>query len=424
MRLMALFLIPLGSFSQLHKTFNIGDSMPLLTFRNIFNKPGITISTSDFNGKLIIFDFWNVWCASCILAFPKMERLQQEFGDKIKVLLVTNNTDEEIKSLFKRIKSPDLPIIFNDTILNTLFPHISVPHHVWVNPDGRVQFITDGYNATSSNVIKVLRGQDFNLHVKEEAIDFERDAALWKEGNGRLQKYINGYSYSMTKIEEYGPTIMDIIEDSVNKTIGFKFINASLKDMYKIAFGGSVIISNTEFYYENRILYKISGGNKIFKFPSDPDGISDWEKKNIFCYESRWKLNNEKLAYQNLQNDVNKFFPYSVNVEELDVMCYLLKMATNSAPIETLCEEKKFEYNDSLFSIKNMPVSALLESLNGLKIFESTPVIDETNCSTNIDISLVNAFESIPSLKKELLRNGFILEQGKKKIKMLIISDK
>lgn len=421
---MVLFLIPLSSYSQIHKALNIGDSIPLITFRNIFNKPGNTLSLSDFSGKLIIFDFWNVWCASCILAFPKMEKLQQEFGDKIKVLLVTNNSDEEIKRLFKRIKSPDLPIISNDRILNTLFPHVSVPHHVWINPDGHVQFITDGYNASSANVTKVLERRNFNLHVKNEAIDFERDSALWKEGHGRLQKYINSYSYSMTKIEEYGPTIMDIIKDSANKTIGFKFINASLKDMYKIAFGGSVITSNTDFYYENRILYKIPGGNKTFKFPSNPDSIPKWEKKNIFCYESKWKLNNEKQAYQYLQNDVNRFFPYSVNVKEKDVMCYLLKRVSDSEPIKTLNGKKEFVYTDSLFRIKNLPVSVFLKSLNGLKIFESMPVIDETNCSTNIDVSLINAFGSIASLKKELLRNGFRLEQGKKKISMLIINEK
>lgn len=422
MRLVVLFLIPLGSYSQLHKTLNIGDSIPPMTFRNIFNKPGTTLSINSFRGKLIILDFWNVWCGSCIEAFPKMEKLQQQFGDKIKVLLVTNNDDEEIKRLFTKIKSPGLTIISGDSVLNNSFPHNTVPHHVWINPDGRVQFITDGYNATEANITKVLKGENFNLHVKNEAADFEIDSSLWKEGNGRLQKYITGYSYGMRKVEEYGGGMMSFIKDTINKTSGFKFVNISLCDLYKIAFGGS--FNTSEFYYNNRILYRIPGGDKRFKYPSYPDSILNWEKENVICYESRWKLENDTLAYQYLQHDVNRLFPYSVKAENAEVMCYSLSCLDNSAPVITSGEDKIFEYTDTSFCMKNMPVSALVGTLNGLDLFKSTPVVDDTYLTKNIDVVIRNAFTNIAELKIQLLKNGFALQPGRKKIKMLVIGNK
>lgn len=425
MRLVALFLIPLGGYSQLHKTFNIGDSMPSITFNNIFNKPGVSISLNDYKGKLIIIDFWNRWCGTCIEAFPKMEKLQNEFGDKIKILLVTNDKDKELVKLFKKVKLPALTIIPNDSALNGMFPHVAVPHHVWINPDGRIQFITDGYNATAQNVSKVLEGKDVNLHVKWEATDFDEDADLWKEGKGRLQKYINNYSFGMTSLNEFiNSTYFGFRKDTINNTCGFKFVNTALIDFYKIAFGGSINYQNKDFYRNNRVQFSDSSGNKFFDYPIDTDSILGWQKRNLISYESKWNLNNDSLAYQYLREDANRFFPFSVKVENKEVSCYILKRAGNFNSIKSMSKEKLYEYTDTSFILKKMPVSIIIESLNGLELFKYSPVIDETNCSSNIDINLVRAFADMATLKKQLLRNGLLLEQGKRKMRMLVISPK
>lgn len=424
MRLMVLFLIPLGSYSQLNKIFNIGDSMPPITFSNIFNKPGLSISLNDYKGKLIIIDFWNRWCGSCIEAFPKMEKLQHEFGDKIKILLVTSDKNEEVAKLFKRFKQPSLTIISNDSILNSMFPHASVPHHVWINPDGCIQFITDGYNATAQNVSKVLDGKDVQLPIKHAGTDVDENSDLWKEGKGRLQKYINNYSISMTKINEIESTGFTIIKDTVNKTFGFKFVNTSLLVFYKIAFGESINFQNKDFAKNNRIQFNVSGGYKNFEYPVETDSIPGWEERNFVCYESKWKINNESLAYQYLQDDANRFFPYLVKVEIKEVPCYILRKADNFNILNTGNKEKSFEHTDTSFILKNMHVSTIIESLNGLELFKNLPVIDETNHSSNIDIKLIKAFTNITILKKQLLRNGLILEQGKRKIRMLVINPK
>ena len=424
MRLVVLFLIPFGGYSQVHKTFNIGDSMPPMTFSNIFNKPGSSISLSDYKGKLIIIDFWNRWCGTCIEAFSKMEKLQNEFGEKIKILLVTNDKAEEVAKLFKRFKQPALTIISNDSMLNNMFPHAAVPHHVWINPDGRIQFITDGYNATARNVSKVLDGKDVKLHIKNEATDVDEDSDLWKEGNGRLQKYITNYSFAMTKINEIASTGFTFLKDTVNNTCGFKFVNTSLLDLYKVAFGGSIDYQNKDFAKNNRIQFNVSGGSEIFEYPVETDSIPGWEEKNFVCYESKWRIHNDSLAYRCLQDDVNRFFPFLVKVETKEVPCYILKKAGNFNSLKSGSKEKVYEYTDTSFILKNMAVSIIIESLNGLELFKSSPVIDETNDSSPINIHLRKAFTDIAILKKQLLKNGFILEEGKRNMKMLVISPK
>lgn len=424
MRLVVLFIIPLGCYAQFNQTFNIGDSIPPLVFRSIFNQPGTSISLSDYKGKLIIIDFWNRWCGSCIEAFPKMEKLQKEFGNKIKILLVTTDKGEALVKLFKQIRMPSLSIVSNDTVLNNMFPHITVPHHVWINPDGRIQFITDGYNATSQNVSKVLGRKAIKLQLKTELTDVDADADLWKEGNGRFQKYITNYSFAMSKINEDWHTGFGFYKDTVNNTCGFKFVNSLLLDLYKVAFGGNINYYFKDYTQNNRIQFSSKEVSDFFKYPIETDSIPAWEQRNSISYESRWKIKNDSLAYHYLQDDASRFFPFNINVEIKEVACYILKKAPHFSGTKYLNKEKVFDYTDSTYIQKNTPVLYLIESLNGIQLFKNTPVIDETFYTESIDISMTNAFTDIVTLKKQLFKNGFILEEGKRKMRMLVIGSK
>jgi len=424
MRLVVLFLIPLGGYAQTGKTFNIGDIMPPLTFSNTFNQPGSPLSPQDYKGKLVIIDFWSHWCGSCIEAFPKMEKLEKEFSNKIKILLVTPDKKEEVVKLFKRFKVPELTILYGDTLLSSMFPHITVPHHVWINPDGRIQFITDGYNATAQNILKVLEGKKILLPLKKELEDIDRDADLWKEGNGRFQKYITNYSFNMSRVNENWDHGSGFTKDTVSKTCGFKFVNSPLIDLYKVAFEGAIDYQVGYFGMNNRVQLIGSRVHGFLDYPVNSDSIPAWEERNIICYESKWKTQNDSVAFKYLQDDANRFFPFAVKVETKDVSCYILKLAPGFSGIKSSNKEKLFEYTDSTFILKNMPVSYIIESMNHQELFKTIPVIDETNYSADIDINLKNAFTDIETLKKQLLQNGLQLEKGLRKLRMLVISDK
>ena len=416
MRLMVLFLIPLGSYAQQKKTLNIGDTIPPLIFTNVFHNSGKPVSLDDFRGKLVILDFWNRWCHACVASFPEMEKLQNRFGDKIKILLVTSDADTDLVKLFKRVKLPDLPIIFSDTVLNKLFPHTTVPQHVWITAEGRVQFITDGYNATNNNIAKAIEGNTLSLHLKREVSDFNSDEPLWTEGNGRLQKYITAYSFGMNRIEENAATASLMNKDSANKTVGFKFLNIPLLDLYKMAFGNSLF--NSVYNYNNRIIFDLPEKDNWLQRPASNDGLNDWAKKNLVCYESHWSAVNDSTAFLYLQNDVNKFFSFQVKVEYRQRTCYLLKVAGKQNAKK---REKESVLSSETESELPANSSILLENLNGLKIFENTPVFDETQHWKNTDRQLYNTFTDLKSLEKRLLKNGLVLVPSRRKVRTLVI---
>ena len=78
------------SFAQT-KSLKIGDSLPesfWTTALKTVNHPQKTIDLSEDKNKLILIDFWTTWCSACLMNLPKIEALQQKFGNKVKILPV------------------------------------------------------------------------------------------------------------------------------------------------------------------------------------------------------------------------------------------------------------------------------------------------------------------------------------------------
>src|SRR5687768_13046390 len=66
----------------------VGDKVPEILLSNVKNYPGGKLNLSRFKGKLIIIDFWNSSCRSCIKAMPKTQELQDRFKDKVQIIYV------------------------------------------------------------------------------------------------------------------------------------------------------------------------------------------------------------------------------------------------------------------------------------------------------------------------------------------------
>tara|TARA_R110002072_G_scaffold14810_17_gene60655 strand:- start:3256 stop:3903 length:648 start_codon:yes stop_codon:yes gene_type:complete len=51
-----------------------------------------TITLADFQGKVLLVNFWATWCAPCVREMPSLNRLQAKFKDRgLEVLTVSND---------------------------------------------------------------------------------------------------------------------------------------------------------------------------------------------------------------------------------------------------------------------------------------------------------------------------------------------
>jgi len=63
---------------------------------------GEEISLNQFEGKIVVLDFWEPWCGGCLLAIPKINELQRRWPDQVQVLGIVSERIVQAKNLAER----------------------------------------------------------------------------------------------------------------------------------------------------------------------------------------------------------------------------------------------------------------------------------------------------------------------------------
>jgi len=172
---LCLFFRVAGQEKSLPKGLKIGDNMPDAAITNILNSSYKKAKISDYKGKLILIDFWSTWCSSCIAGFPHLDSLQRESAGRIQVLLVNakkeGDTERGVRIVLDRMKNWSdrpfkLPVVLQDTSLSRYFTFRTIPHCIWIGPNGRIIAITGKEEVTAANIAQALTGGPFTLPVK------------------------------------------------------------------------------------------------------------------------------------------------------------------------------------------------------------------------------------------------------------------
>jgi len=170
-----------GAQSLPVKPLTIGDAVPDITVTNVYNYPASKIHLSDLKGKLVILDFWAVWCTGCIQGIPKLDSLQKEFQNKLQVILINeegekSRTENEYKTkaffdnwIKKSNGSFSIPYSLNRIDrLDKRFPHIFIPHYVWIASNGKVIAITSSEQVNRQNIAAILNGLPGKMPLKSD----------------------------------------------------------------------------------------------------------------------------------------------------------------------------------------------------------------------------------------------------------------
>ena len=108
-----------------------------LTF---FNAKNELLNLKEFEGKLIMLNFWATWCAPCKEEMPSLDLLQKhENLDNLKIFPINVGKDGTEKSVifFEDLKIKNLEIYFDPPItLAKKFGLRGIPTSILFNKDG------------------------------------------------------------------------------------------------------------------------------------------------------------------------------------------------------------------------------------------------------------------------------------------------
>ena len=152
------------------KTTMINEPMPDFT---LLDSNGMKVKLGDFKGKIIVMDFWAMWCFPCKQSFPGMQKLMDKYAGKEVVFLFVNTLEKNRNGLTKSVVEYmkenkynfnvlfDQPQKNNPTIFD-LFSSLklkSLPTKMVIDKMGNIRFKSVGYLGNDEAVVKELSEQ-------------------------------------------------------------------------------------------------------------------------------------------------------------------------------------------------------------------------------------------------------------------------
>lgn len=393
----------------------VGDSCPDLPINNILNHTSTSAKVSDYGDKLLILDFMNTSCSSCIKVLPRFDSLQQQYCDQIQILLVTTDKPERVKSFLQKNKignKLNLPFVLEDSLLKKHFPHEYISHEVWILK-GVVKAITSTEYVKAENIQTLLRGNAINWPIKRDVKDYDYNQPLFTldqtvipEFSIPASKYYSSFTSYMDNVPRKSRTVVD----SISKTVRVYMINASILEMYLKAFDLQVTFPKSKMIIDvrdpNLLSYKPGALPK-----------QEWKQENTYCYEGIFpQAISSALRKEKIRNDLNFYFNLNGRKEIRQVECLILvKEGEGTKPYKTFINSKAAS-NENFTS-----AWSIVHKLNFS--FYNKPVFDESGLPDSKYLFIhKESYSDLDKLKKELQQYGLNLIAEKREVEMFVLT--
>lgn len=406
-------LLLLLTISAKSQGLQIGDRISDFELKKIINYKSSSARLTDFtNGKALLIDFWFSSCSSCIESFTKLDSLQNEFQDNLNILLVTYEPKEKVFKTFntiKRISHVKLPTVVSDTLLHLAFPHLSAPHQIWIDKDGKIMAITDHSQLIRKNIRALITNEELNLPLKKDDFKFSFElplASIFANNNTIKYSFFSNYQPGI-------PSSSGFYIDPESGLLIARSTNVDFQKLYVQAYNQW----GNDFNY-NRIILEDSVLDRL-----KPNGQSI----NSFCFEIWWKDTSKVNACSEMQSELDRFFKIKSFSEKRKMQCIILKEIGVKKRYQSQLSSgitDAYSKNDTLF-LDNVKLRYPIKNILNYGRYAWSPFqfIDETNYKDRVSIQLPKRFESIAQVNQFLKDFDLEVKIEDRLIDVIVIKD-
>lgn len=466
----------------------IGRKCPDFKFDVLNNFESDEAQLSDFIGKPLIIDFWASWCVPCIKEFPRLDSLQNRFGDRIQILPVAWDNQKNAMDLFssmlkrKILSFQRLPAAFDTILVKKINAGKLIS--IWIDKNGIIRYYTSSNRITENTIEMFLKGN--KIEKFENLISEHRATVARMHDKGRSDDRTEMVTHDDASVEanylyrsfitpylpELGYKGVPVWLSPKKDTVTYKLINLPLQTIYELAYRPLICpnpIMSTYNTYGNFAMYCILDMQDPSEFQFTWNHKSDSVGTNRFCYqlklprrrgETHQNLDSAK-HYANpvtdstdfkmfgapddhsikmqriLQQDLYNYFGYKVSIERRKFPVFYLEAEKGAArKLKTKGSAPSIIKNGFGFIFTNQPISALIGKLwfakqiikysqkDNVHQYTGNVVIDNTNFGKNIDIEINCDLEDFSAVNKELGKYGLALRLGEREMAVIVIRDK
>ncbi|WP_400261167.1 TlpA family protein disulfide reductase [Sphingobacterium sp. SG20118] len=359
-----------------------------------------SIDWKSLENKVVILDFFDTFCGTCINFMPKLQELQNKYADKLQIISITwqdKQTMEQFfaKNIYLKEHSVNLPVIYADKQLASFFPHKGKPHVVMLYK-GIVKAITFHRSITEENINALYDNGNIDLPLKNDfghanlqtSSDDNIIAGTWISG------YQNGVPVQALKIEQ------DSITGKYKSSVYNRSIYRSLLNSW------SFIKVPTYVLLPSRVIWKVRDSSIFDDFKREGEV---WYRKFGICYERiDQKGRSDAEQAQVVLDDLHNFFGLKTYYTTKEMNSLVLESCPKKDNLDLKINNKRV-YEGSI---------GLATSLDFKGVFP--PAVDEVKLNENIGIG---DYSNLEELNKQLETYGIRAKFGRRTLEVFVIEE-
>lgn len=411
------------------KNLKVGDRVPDILIPKIIRDTKTSAKMSDFNDQLLILDFFDTFCGSCIDALPKLDSLQKIFGNKIKILTVSYQSEEVMRNFFNTnkyllSKKVQLPCAVEDKILGSHFQYKLISHEVWIYK-GIVVAITGTDYVTAENIQTILDGKKVNWPVKNDMVDFDAKRPIFEQQETDQYNTKNGFlNYSALVGHRDGVDYKEGIKttyDSVRNFYRTRFYNFDIVSTFRALSA----LSKTTPIEKNarspvmltpaRLILNVNDKSK-YVYDKSYGFRTDWDRENQICYEFvTAKFMEEKARLKYIIDDLSLKLGVTVGWEKRKMKCLVLVKTREISNLDSLNKVRNVELKDG-WQIDMPGIQLMYFDLDG----KYPPVFNDTGFTGQM---IIGGDTRLEGLKKQLQQYGCDIIEEEREAYVFVITE-
>lgn len=393
--ILTLLLMTFATFTSSGQTFvKTGDITPKYYFPNIINAPYTSFNLTEIHEKPLVVAFWGTWCAPCIPEMIQLAALKKQFGDKIQVLAVSNDSEQKIKTFLQKRPSK---IWFASDPSNNLWNLFNIEvagHAVLIDKNNKIAAITETHTIDSSIIRRLIDGQTLQM----------------EEQRGDKQLPLN-----QDPIQPDSATLYSFVLQPAKEGVV-----PMMKKPRVGAFGGRrITIINRPANIILREAFDVATDKKV-AYASVNDSIRSF--KDTFCVDLI--VPEKTILSSSFRKELNAHLPIKCIMEKRVIDCYVLQPINGKtvAVEKNQKQENVFSYNGLGFDGEGVQMKIFVTYLENVL---NVPIYDATGLTEQYNISFTkNNVDRFKSTAESLSKLGLELVNGRREMDVLVISSR
>lgn len=105
---------------------------------------GETAKLSDYEGKVVLVNFWATWCGYCIEEMPAMQKITENYPEVVVLAINRGDTEPEARAFAQKNNYDFVWGLDDEGEIQKLYPSNGIPYSIIIDKQGVVGSIFEG----------------------------------------------------------------------------------------------------------------------------------------------------------------------------------------------------------------------------------------------------------------------------------------